>query len=53
MYYNSTLQLVQRTPRPLIDYPRTPELDIDEDTVAVCDDVCVAMNAHAMVAQVR
>ena len=35
---------------PLIDYPRSGGIDTDAKLVAVCDEVCVEMNAYAAVA---
>jgi len=49
-YFNTTTQLVERTPKPLIDYPRSDFIDINDDTAKLCDELCVEMNAHAVVA---
>jgi hypothetical protein len=50
-YYSAEDQLVHKTPRPLIDWPRSSGIDTDGQTSTLCNKLCVQMNAYATVAQ--
>jgi len=50
-YFDAARGLVVRTPRPLVDWPRSDAIDINESTAGVCNDACVQMNAHAVTVQ--
>ena len=52
-YFDSKRSLVAGTPRPLVDYPRTPLMDTDIPNVGVCNNVCVQMNSHAVTVQAQ
>lgn len=47
-YYDPGSGLVRRTPRPLIDWPRSDQIDTDDQRSSYCDDMCVQMNAYAV-----
>lgn len=42
--------MVVKTSKPLIDWPRSDMLDINGTSSRYCDEICVEMNAHAVLA---
>eukprot|EP00039_Didymoeca_costata_P025154 m.12523 g.12523 ORF g.12523 m.12523 type:complete len:996 (-) comp4664_c0_seq1:95-3082(-) len=47
-YYDSTADLVRKTPKPLVDWPRSEQ--IDTTGPGACNDKCASMNAWAVLA---
>ena len=48
-YYHEETAMVSETPKPLVDWPRSQ--GIDTQSGAVCKQLCVQMNAYAVLAQ--
>ena len=47
-YYDEQTAMVSNTPRPLVDWPRSSGIDTDGSASAVCNKLCVQMNAYAV-----
>ena len=52
-YFSPAQSLVVKTPKPLVDWPRTNALDINSTVAKVCSELCVEMNGHAVTAQLQ
>ena len=46
-YFNASSSMIQDSPRPLIDWPRSSGIDTDNMASHQCDHLCVQMNAYA------
>jgi hypothetical protein len=43
--------LVHKTPKPLVDWPRSDGIDTNRQSSSVCNNLCVQMNSYAVLAQ--
>lgn len=50
-YFNASDNLVHKTPKPLVDWPRSDGIDTSRGASSVCDNLCVQMNSYAVLAQ--
>ena len=52
LFEQSNDGLAHGTPRPLVDWPRSPTIDIDDANAGICGatEACAAMNAHVATA---
>jgi hypothetical protein len=50
-YYDEQTAMVHRTPKPIVDWPRSAGIDTDNSASTVCNELCVQMNAYAVLTQ--